>query len=72
MNTVKHTVANGVVRIVVLAPVLAALPLPLCMLRHATWPVYIAALAGGFMVASGIHEIVLARRAELPEARIVE
>lgn len=68
----KHTVANGIVRIVVLAPVVAGLPLPLCMLLHAKWPAYIAAICGTLMVASGIHEIVLARRVKLPEARVVE
>ncbi len=77
----KQRIALGAVRLLVLTPIVFAMPLPLMLLVGSWLPLYAGIIAAGVMAASGtiettrgVLQLRAARRAELavPEARLIE
>ena len=71
-------VVRGAVRIIVIAPLVVAFPIPLIVLFSSILPLYLGLFGGAIVLASGVVEVVrgvLENRADqraLPEARIIE
>ncbi len=78
----KQRITLGLVRTLVLAPVVFALPIPLVALFHSFVPLYVGVLAGVVMAGSGglettrgVLELRAVRRAQrlaVPEARLID